>query len=130
MRNVSSDDLTKKTPTTDRLDELITLVHGISNDVNELKTRIGTLEKRLDSLEQKVDERLHDTRPIWEAVQNQIAELRESVQSQITELRSEMTKNFQKIDRKFDVFYEDIIDLRYKHRELDSRVDKLEEKKS
>ena len=76
---MSSDDLTKEIPTGDRLDKLISLVHNIA--------------ARLSALEQKVDERLHDTRPIWEAVQNQI-----------TELRAEMIKNFQKIDRKFDVF--------------------------
>lgn len=93
IRNVSSDDLTKQTPTPDRLDELISLVHNVV-------ARLGALEQRLDNLEQKVDERLHDTRPIWEAVQNQIAEL-----------RKEMTKGFQRIDRKLDLFNEELIDL-------------------
>ena len=114
---MSSDDLTKETPTGDRLDELISLVHRIGNDVNELKTRIGTLEQRLGAFEQKVDERLHDTRPIWEAVQNQI-----------TELRNEMVSSFRKFDRKFDVLQEDFIEMKFKQRELESRVGKLEEK--
>ena len=108
---MSSDDLTKQTPTPDRLDELISLVHNIA--------------ARLSALEQKVDERLHDTRPIWEAVQTQIAEL-----------HTEVTNNFQKLNRKFDVvtrkvdvFNEDLLDLKYKQRELEGRMDKLEEKK-
>ncbi|HJQ67448.1 MAG TPA: hypothetical protein VKA70_00640 [Blastocatellia bacterium] len=127
---MSSDDLTREIPTGDRLDQLISLVYGIASDVSELKNRVGVLEQRLESLEQKVDKRLHDTRPIWEAVQNQITELRESVQNQITELRTEMTKNFQKIDRKFDYFAEEFVDIRYKQREHGNRLDKLEENKS
>ncbi len=123
---MSSDDLTKQTPTADRLDELISLVHRIISDITELKTRLTTLEQkvdesvvRLNALEQKVDERLHDTRPIWEAVQ-----------SQITELRNEMASSFRKFDRKFDVLQADFIDIKYKQRELESRLDKLEEKAS
>ena len=68
--------------------------------------------------------------PGREAVQNQITELRESVQNQIAKLRKEMTKGFQRIDRKLDLFNEDFIDLRYKQRELEGRVDKLEGKNS
>ena len=127
---MSSDDLTRETPTPDRLDELISLVHRVARDVSELKTRIGALEQRLGVLEQKVDERLLDTRPIWEAVQNQITELRESVQNQITELRNEMASNFKRFDRKFDVLQGDFIDIKYKQRELESHVEKLEEKAS
>ena len=102
---MSSDDLTKQTSTADRLDELISLVHGVV--------------ARLNTIEQKVDERPHDTRPIWEAVQ-----------SQITELRNEMASNFRKFDRKFDVLQADFIDIKYKQRELESRLDKIEEKAS
>lgn len=76
-----------------------------------MKTRIGTLEQRLGALEQKVDERLHDTRPI-----------REAVQTQITELLSYF--------KKFDMLQEDFIEMKFKQRELESRVGKLEEKAS
>ena len=58
---MSSDDITKQFPTEDKLDALVTLVQGI--------------DARLRSLEEKVDARLHDTRPIWESVQAQLKEM-------------------------------------------------------
>ncbi|HEX5733708.1 MAG TPA: hypothetical protein VF131_12810 [Blastocatellia bacterium] len=134
---MSSDDLTKQTPTPDRLDELISLVHNVMARLGTLEQRFGAFEQRLGALEQKVDERLHDTRPIWETVQAQITDLRESVQNQIAELRTEMTNNFQKLNRKFDVvtrkvdvFNEDLLDLKYKQQEHEGRIDKLEGKNS
>ena len=65
---MSSDDITKQFPTEDKLDSLITLVHQLSD-------RIQNIDSRLESLEQKVDARLHDTRPIWESVQAQLREM-------------------------------------------------------
>ncbi|MCI0490827.1 MAG: hypothetical protein L0229_29900 [Blastocatellia bacterium] len=55
----------------DRLDQLISLVQAMSLDMRDVKTRLAALE-------QKVEERLYDTRPVWESVQTQIAELREA----------------------------------------------------
>jgi hypothetical protein len=56
-----SGDLTQKLPTN-------------GND-NEILTAIKDLEKKVDGLEKKVDERLHDTRPIWHKVVADIGEL-------------------------------------------------------
>ncbi|HEX8684957.1 MAG TPA: hypothetical protein VF654_00610, partial [Pyrinomonadaceae bacterium] len=41
---------------------------NINQRLNGLEGGFTSLEGRLTSLEQKVDARLHDTRPIWEAV--------------------------------------------------------------
>ena len=38
------------------------------NDKDEILTAIKNLDTRLGRLEQKVDERLHDTRPMWHRV--------------------------------------------------------------
>ena len=51
-----------------KLDRLITAVQSIDS-------RLGSLESRFTSLETKVDQRLHDTRPVWEAVQAQLSEI-------------------------------------------------------
>jgi hypothetical protein len=48
------------------------------------------LDQRLTSMEKKVDSRLKETRPIWEAVRTQI----------------------EKLDEKFNVFIRDIYDVR------------------
>jgi hypothetical protein len=42
---------------------------------SEILTAIKNLDDRLQGLEKKVDERLHDTRPIWQKVVADIAEL-------------------------------------------------------
>ena len=51
---------------------------------------IATLDHRLTSLEEKVDNRLKETRPIWEAVRAQI----------------------EKLDEKFTLFIRDLYDIR------------------
>lgn len=69
-------------------------------DITEIRTQqaamaknIGVLDHRLTSLEERVDARLKETRPIWEAVQEQIQRLVEkfdAVLMDFYELRSEM----------------------------------------
>ena len=65
---MSNEDPTKLIPTEDKIDSLINLVRQVVTDVGEIKTRLTTLE-------QKVDARLHETRPIWEGVLARLEEL-------------------------------------------------------
>ena len=97
-----SDDSTKKLNGSqdDKLDEIISLVR-------EMDGRLRNVETRLSSLEQKVDERLYDTRPLWEGVQVQLAEIKvevDELKSEIGELRTGQEKGFRKVDRQFDMF--------------------------
>jgi chaperonin cofactor prefoldin len=137
---MGGDDTTKELPTDDRLDSLISLVHQIAVDVRSssemlerlearldqldarqqrLEERQERVEERLERLETKVDERLHDTRPMWEALQ-----------TQITELRTDMEKGFRRLDHKVELYHKTLIELYADHRDLEERVDKLEEKAS
>ena len=69
-------------------------------EVTELRTQqsamaknIAALDQRLSTLEQRVDERLKETRPIWEAVQIQIQRLGEKLDGALLEfheLRAEI----------------------------------------
>lgn len=69
------------------------------NDLVEIRTQqtamaknIGALDQRLTSLEERVDARLKETRPIWEAVQEQIQRLVEKFDTVLLdfyELRNE-----------------------------------------
>ncbi len=70
-----------------------------------LNSRMGSLETRLTSLEDKVDARLRETRPIWEGVQAQLKEIE---------------KQMIKFNRQFKMLLQDIFDLR-------GRVEKLED---
>lgn len=72
---MSNDDTTKQIPTEDKLDSLISLVHQLGanmqelrSDVQELQSGVQNLQSQVNALEQKVDARLHETRPIWEGV--------------------------------------------------------------
>ena len=66
--------------------------------------RLDSLDEHLTSLEEKVDRRLQETRPIWEAVQEQL-------------------KN---ISTKFDVVILDIYETRTALKDLEKRVGILE----
>ena len=62
-----SEDFTQKLPKNEN-DEILTAIKDID-------THVTKIDNRLQSLEKKVDERLHDTRPIWHKVVADIAEL-------------------------------------------------------
>ncbi len=69
-----------------------------------VESRLATVESRLTTLEDKVDERLRETRPIWEAVQLAI----------------------KRLDMKFDTVLSDLYDVRTNSRLLDKRLMELE----
>ena len=67
-----SEDLTEKLPKNGN-DKILTAI-------KDLDTKVTKIDNRLQSLEKKVDERLHDTRPIWHKVVADIAELQSGQQ--------------------------------------------------
>jgi chromosome segregation ATPase len=77
-----------------------TEITEIRTEIVEVRTQqvamaknIGGLDPRLTSLEQGVDERLKETRPIWEGVQEQLQKLGEKfdgVLIEFYELRNEL----------------------------------------
>ena len=130
-----SKDLTQKLNGSldDKVDRLISAVRSmdstvqsIDSRVESIDSRVESMDSRLTSLEAKVEERLKDTRPMWEAVQTQLAGLRESQDR----LRGEMEKGFRLIDRRLEnqpVEYDRL--YRY-HRDLEERVEKIEKQLS
>ncbi|MCA1642540.1 MAG: hypothetical protein LC785_11450 [Acidobacteria bacterium] len=69
-----------------------------------LDARIGGLETRMSALDEKVDRRLQETRPIWEAVQNQL----------------------ERLNSKVDILISDFYEMRTDMARLDKRVNSLE----
>jgi len=63
---------------------------AMAKNISSLDIRVTTIDDRLMTLEEKVDARLKETRPIWEAVQEQL----------------------QRVIEKFDVVLRDIYDVR------------------
>jgi chromosome segregation ATPase len=105
-----------------RLESLETRLESLETRLESLETRLASLETRLASLETKVDERLKDTRPMWEVVQTQLASLRESQDR----LRGEMEKGFRLVDRRLESQPVEFDKLYRYHRDLEERVEKIE----
>ena len=77
----------------------------VLSELAAINSRMGSLETRLTSLEDKVDARLRETRPMWEAVQAQLKEI---------------DKRLDTLNRQFKTVLQDSYDLRI-------RVEKLED---
>jgi septal ring factor EnvC (AmiA/AmiB activator) len=146
-----SDDPTKELPGDEPLlnkdSEHPERVRSESNPPNVIEESFLKLSEQIKKIDEKVDARLHDTRPIWEAVQSQLTILRtdseavqsqlttlqtewEAVQAQLTTLRADMEKGFRRLDHKIDLFAKNLADVYADQKDLEDRVDKLEEKAS
>ena len=87
--------------------------------------RFDTLDLRMTTLEEKVDSRLRDTRPIWEAMQADLANVKDDVakvKDDLANVRSEVKV----ISRNVMLLHEDSLRMRSDQRELLERVEKLE----
>ena len=98
------EDPTQNLPQASFEERVLAALAAIRNDIAMLDTRLTALDARLSSLEEKVDRRLQETRPMWEGVEAQI----------------------RKLDGKFDVLLGDLYELRYDQVILNRRVDELE----
>lgn len=123
-----SEDLTKKLPRTDseKLSLILTIVQNLEIRVGRLELRLDNLEKRFDTLENKVDERLYDTRPIWQKVVADIAQLQEGQKRLEGDVR-EIKTSVRDISLQIGVMNDTMLAVQAKHRDLDSRVRELEQ---
>src|SRR5690242_2959025 len=97
-----SEDFTRKLPTTDR-DVILTAIKNLEDNVrssiDNLVTWVTSVDARIRGLEQKVETRLHDTRPIWHKVVADISQLQASHDGMRADLRE--------INRKTDTITRD-----------------------
>lgn len=93
-----NEDPTKELPGANPFEQLVLAQLGaLRSEVAEIRTQqvamtknIAAMDQRLSSLEERVDSRLKETRPIWESVQAQL----------------------KKLDEKFTLFIRDLYDVR------------------
>lgn len=113
-----SDDQTKVLSNgDDKLDRIIELMRQQTLKIDDLTAAVKGLDSRLTALESSVDERLKDTRPLWEGVQAQIAELREEVQT-----------GFRRVAQRLDVVSVDINNVRADIHDHETRLTRLEDR--
>lgn len=80
-------------------------IAALDSRVASLDSHVASLDSRLTSLEERVDARLRETRPIWEAV----------------------LEDIKRLDTKFDEVIRDIYDVRTDIRLHDKRLLQLEQ---
>ena len=76
----------------------------VLRELANINQRLNGLESRLTSLDEKVDSRLKETRPIWEAVLSRLDKIETRLDS--------MDARLAKMDAKFDVVGSQLLDMR------------------
>ena len=92
-------------------------VRQILARLDSIDSRLDNVEGRLLALEDKVDRRLQETRPIWE-----------QVLARLDSLESEVRTGFRRIERNVGTLIKDVLEVRADQRDLEDRMDKLEPK--
>jgi septal ring factor EnvC (AmiA/AmiB activator) len=108
-----SEDLTQKLPASPD-----PALAQILSAVQDLGTRLGNLET-------KVEERLYDTRPIWEKVQADITQLQEGQESMRKDVR-EVRTELRDMNRKLSIFNDNLVQIQADYRDIYDRVRDLE----
>ena len=94
-----------------------------------IEGKVDALDGRLTALKEKVDSRLRETRPIWEAVQTHLENVGarlESVEDGIGELKKEVKGLADGVM----LLHEDNLRIRIDQRDLRERVAKLESQRT
>src|SRR6266481_1448003 len=79
--------------------------------LQQILSKLEAIDLRLQAVEERLERRSFDTKPIWEKALVEIVEVKNTVRT---------------IERKFDVLGKDMIDLRAKHLDIEERLDDLE----
>ncbi|HEX8283662.1 MAG TPA: hypothetical protein VF588_09925 [Pyrinomonadaceae bacterium] len=115
-------------------------------DLGEVLSILRSIDTRLTVLEDKVDRRLQETRPIWEQVLARLTAVEErlgKVEERLTNVEERLTKVEERLTgvefrlgkvedevdglgRKFRVFNRDILKLQNRDDDLTERMDKIE----
>ena len=104
-----------------------------------VKSRMDSFESRLTSLDEKVDRRLMETRPIWERVLSRLDSIEvrlDSLESRVGSLESQIgllvkgvdriEQEFEDIGLKFRTFQKDLLRMQTRQEKLTERFEKIE----
>lgn len=128
----------------EKLDRIIAAFERMEVDLHDVKARLARLETT-------VEERLRDTRPMWETVQGQLTELRTDLselrtdlselriefkadlqelrtefKADLEKLRNETEKGFRRLGHTIDLYNRTVQELHADVRDQEERLDKLE----
>jgi chromosome segregation ATPase len=123
-----SEDLTQNLPNNDlklilvRLDSIDTRLDSVDKRLDVMDKRLDSIDARLTTLEDKVERRLLETRPIWESVLEQLKEM----SAQLAEVNVRLTKVEQDSRDLRHFFRAGFIDIARVQTDFDERLEKLE----
>ncbi len=100
---------------------------AVDAGLRDLNARVQSLEARVQTLEDESQRRAVETKPLWERALAEIAALRQDLVA-LGQKVDELVERVEAVERKLDVFWNDMLTLRSEQRRLDQRVYKLESK--
>ena len=119
---------------------------GLPQDgVRQILTRLDSIDGRLTTLEDKVDRRLQETRPIWEQVLVRLDGFESRLvgfesrlvgfegrlagfESRLEGFGGELRSSLRRFDRQVGRLAKDVLEVRADQRDLEDRMDRLEPK--
>lgn len=106
--------------------------------VRLILTRLDSIDSRLTALEDKVDRRLQDTRPIWEqvlvrldAVEGQFVNFEgrlDGFEKRLDDFGLQLRSSLRRFERSVGEMAKDVLTVRGYQDDLEARMDKLESK--
>jgi outer membrane murein-binding lipoprotein Lpp len=99
----------------------------------QILSAVQNLSSRVEGLERKVEERLYDTRPVWEKVQADITQLQEgqkSLSERMEALRDDVRTGFRDLKRQFSVLNDTFLEVRADYKDLDKRGYRFESQRT
>ncbi|PYT05490.1 MAG: hypothetical protein DMF65_00110 [Acidobacteria bacterium] len=101
-------------------------------DMKQVLALLNSINERLTALEEKVDRRLQETRPIWEQVLSRLTDIEtrlSSVESRLDNVEKRLEKVESEVysfNRKMRVYYDDLLKMQDKQEDFDERLRQLE----
>jgi len=114
------------------VENLDTHVQSLDTHVENVDKLVGSIGERLGDLEQKVDLRPYDTRPIWEKVQTDIIQLQEGQQrfqegqEFLRRESHEIHTMLRDIFRRLSIFNDTLITMQADYRDIYDRIRDIE----
>ena len=108
-----------------RVENIDSRVVSIDSRVENIDSRVVSIDSRLQRLEQTVEERLHDTRPIWHKVVADIEQL-QTGQERVEQALSKLDSTVREVSRDQIVINDSLRRIQLDLRNFDERLHKCE----
>ncbi|KAF0248258.1 MAG: hypothetical protein FD167_2344 [bacterium] len=96
--------LTEVKTLTGEMQEVKLRVSSLENNMVHFGTRLQTVEEKVDAVDNKIESRLYDTRPIWQSVLERLDKIearQEKMEKEFQEFRLEMLDRLDALEKDF-----------------------------